>query len=345
MGYMEERSEELLSLQNVYNASPSEIAIGLIEVPEVLRLNSISQTSGVSLSKFGLCNYKYTKLDHSVGIALILDKFVKDNREIITGFLHHIASPAFPEAVKLMRQEIEKLSNYDQVVGSDGLFEFVLNNKISINDVCDASIYPLITNANPKLSVVTLERLLHTAYYEKLCSIDEIKELYDDIVIVPNEESQPEFAFETPKNGVRFSKISMEIGKKFRSYEAKITLQIIADLLDMMLRRGELSSSDLYQFGDRAIQEIGVSSSDKQISDGWKELLKLDKVYTRFTEIQGEYCKKIITENGYVDPLVRIRGGYMRASKYDPILAREIEAYMNSDTDLYAYTLNLEYLK
>lgn len=344
MSYLEYRSENLVKLHNIYNPKPSDIVTSLIEIPEILRLNNISQYSGISLSKFGLFNYKYSKLDNSVGVAFILSKYIKDNKEIITGFLQNISSMTFPDSISLMKQEATQLSCYDQIVGSDGLFEFVLRNQIAINDICDSSKYSILCNKNGKLSVNVLEILLHSAYFEKLCNESEIRELYEDIVIVPNEENKPEFAFETPSLGARFLKISLEIGRKYRSYEAKITGQIVADLLDMMIRRGELLPADLYKFGDRAILEIGINSSDKQISDGWKELLNLNKVYTRFTPIDGEYCKKIDKECKYVNPLVRVKGGYARVTKYDSSLQKELEAYINSDTDLYAYVLGLDFL-
>ena len=122
-------------------------------------------------------------------------------------------------------------------------------------------------------------------------------------------------------------------------------MQIIADLLDLMIRRMELNINDLFKFGDRAILEIGVNSSDKQISDGWKYIQQLDKVYTRFTPIEEEYCKKINFKNEFINPLIRVRGGYERASKADNILEKEIEAYLNSGTDVYAYVNGLDYLK
>lgn len=345
MSYFEERSMELSDIQNIFNDAQSDMLYKLSTVPELLRLNNISMNSGLNLNKFGMCNYKYTQLDHCIGVALILEKFGRNNNEIIAGLLSNISSPSFANATRLMKQDINEYTNYDQIVGSDMLFDFFLKNEISINDISDTSIYPLLENAKTRLNAISLEKLLHLAYFEKLCSDKEIKELYNDIIIIPNEESEPEFAFESPQHGIKFSKISMEIGKKFRSYEAKMTMQIIADLLDLMIRRMEITAKDLYKFGDRAILEIGINSSDKQISDGWKYLQQLDKVYTRFTPIEEEYCKKIDMENEYIDPLVRVKGGYDRASKCDSQLAKEIEAYCNSNTDLWAYVLGLDFLK
>lgn len=345
MGYLEERSIEITELHNVYNGKTSELIKKMLEVPELLRLSGISQSCGTELSKFGIFQYKYSRLDHSVGVALILDNFVKDDKTIIAGMLHDIASPAFAHCVDFMHkdyinQEVTEEKTYDKIIGSDMLFEYFLNNEISINEVCDYSIYPLADSEKPKLCADRLEYLLHGALYTGLCTLDEIKELYDDLVIVPNEDSKPEFAFETLKLGEKFCRISIEMGKKYRSYESKITMQMIADLISLMIKRGEITEADLYKYSDRTIIEIGINSSYKNISEGWKKLMQIDKVYTRFTPIEDLYCKKIIAKSRYVDPLVRVKGGYDRVSNCSSESKQTIDSYMNSDTDLYAYVID-----
>ncbi len=346
MSYFEEISEETKKLYEIYNDNPSSFIEEIIKAREMQRLNNISQASGIHLSRFNLCNYKYTKLDHSIGIAYILDRFTDDKKQVMTGLFYNVACPSFSNALRLMKYQTALFTRYDQIVGSDFLFDFFLKNKIPIKEVCDPSIYSLIESYKNRLNVVNLEFLLRQALNEKLCSIEEIREIYNDIVIAINEDNKQEFAFNTPDMGIIFSKISMEIGKRFRSYESKITMQIIADLLDLMIRRMELAPKDFYEFGERAILEIGINSSDRQISDGWNELLKLDKVFTRFTPVENEYCKKVPTiGNDYINPLVRTEEGYIRASQAYDNLSKEIEAYKNSDTDMYAYTQGLDFIK
>ncbi len=346
MGYLDERSEEIQKLQSIYNSKVPGTIRELVDVPELLRLNTISQSSGAYLSDFSIFRYKYSKLDHSVSVALILDNFVNNNAQVMAGLLHEIASPAFVHSTKLLNRtylpkEPQELKTYNAIVASDKLFEYFLKKEISINEVCDYSIYPLACNDIPRLCANRLEYLLHGAYFTKLCDFKDIEKMYNDLVVVPNEDNKPEFAFETPKLGELFCKLSIEMGKKYRAYESKITMQIIADLLGFMIKRGEITEEDLYKFGDRAILEIGLSSSDRRISDGWKYVMKLDKVYTRFNKVEGEYCKKIDMESEYVDPLIRVKGGYERVSKVSQNMNREIDAYLNTDTDLYAYVVGM----
>ena len=349
MNYMEGRSEDVKNLHNIYNDRISKIIEELVEIPEVSRLNNVSQSSGRGMTNSSIFNYRYTMLDHAVGVALMLDRFVGNDKMMVAGLLHEIASPTFNCAMNLMNkndimENAIEYSNYDMIVGSDGLFELFLKNEVSINEVCDTSRYSILTDDVPRLSVDRLENLLHGSYYTKLCQENEIKEIFNDIIVAPNEDNKPELVFETPELGMKLCRISLEMGKKYRAYESKMTMQIIADLIHLMIKRGEIRNEDLYKYGDRAILEIGLNSSDNRITTGWNMLMNVDKVYTKFTPIEGEYCKKIAMDNQYVDPLIRVKGGYARASRYSIKIKEEIEAYINSDTDLYAYVQGFEFL-
>ncbi len=341
MEYINLRTKEVQAIHQVYNEKILDTIKSLLNAQELLHLNMISQSCGIRFSSFNMFSYPYTKLDHCVGVALILDKFISDNKQIFAGLIHDIASPAFAYAITVEKDELTK-KIYEKVVSSDVLFDYCLQNQLPLHEVTVPHTYPLVCNEVPKLCANCLEYLLHGAYFTKLCTIDEIKELYNDITIVPNEENIPEFAFDTPSLGINFCKISLEMGKRYRSYEFKIILQIISDLLRLMIERDEITNDDLYKFGDRAILEMGISSSDKRISEGWKKLSKLDKIYTRFTPLEGEYCKKVITKSQYVDPLIRVRGGYTRASSFSEECRNEINLYLNTNTELYAYVLGFQ---
>ena len=43
---------------------------------------------------------------------------------------------------------------------------------------------------------------------------EEIKEMFDDLFVTPNEENMPEFCFKTPKIAKKFCRLTLECGKK-----------------------------------------------------------------------------------------------------------------------------------
>ena len=342
MTYLEARNPKIDELHNVYCKEIPDYILELLDLPELTRLNGIDVNAGIHLSGFNLYNYEYSELDHSLGVALILNEFVTNKTQVLAALFHDIAVPAFSYATTYIAEEnFDKddlpLKNYDVLVGSDKLFEYIFKNDVKLDDLCDYTVYPLAYNIRPTLCAHTLEYFLHTAYMSNMCTIDEIREMYEDLVIVPNEDNMPEFAFNTPQIGEKFTMMALECGKKYRSYEAKMTMKFISDTLAPMIRRGVIKRRDLYTSNDKTIMDIGLNCSDKRISDRWRYLPSLNKVYTKFNKVEDKYCTKIGRDLRYVDPLVSAKVGYARMSKASEEANYKINEFLNSDTDLYMY--------
>lgn len=337
MNYENDRRNTVKEIQTVYNKNISDIIQTLARAPEIARLQQVSETSGTTMTKFMGFDSQYSILDHCVGVALILDKFTKEDKQVIAGLLHGINKSAFSEAIRHMSMPFEEKSVYEVVVASDEVFDYLLKHNIELKDVCDYSIYPLVKAKGNRLDANSIENILHTSYVLNNINKRQLKEIYEDITVTKNEDDLPEFAFNTYAIGEKFCEMSLEVAKKYRSYEAKIAIKAVATLLELMLKRGEINREDLYKYGDKAIYEIGVNSSDKRISNGWKELKKLDKVYTKFNPVENKFCVKADLKVRYVDPLVRLKGGFIRASKVSLNLKENIAQFENTDTDLYMY--------
>lgn len=343
MSYIEERSENVQNLHNIYSLGKNipDFIKNMLDVPELLRLNGIDQNSGLNLSGFIPFNYKYSTLDHSLGVALILNNFITNNHQVTAALLHELAAPAFLASTKIIEEKNfdpkeQPLTVYDAIVGSDILFDRFTKDGISIESMCDYTTYPLAYNLVPHLSANRLEYLLHTMLFMNIRSIDEVEKMYNSLIVVPNEENMPEFCFNDIKLAQDFCISSLECGQMYRSYEAKATMKFISDTLGAMVRREVISRKDLYTYSDRVIMEIGLSCSDKRISDRWKYLSELNKVYTKFNKDDEKHWHSLYLEEKYVDPLVRLDDGTItRVSKVSEICKNKINTFLNSDTDLY----------
>lgn len=343
IAYLDGRKEEVKNLHQVYNPTLPVYLLELLEIPELLRIQNIGQHSGIEFTKLGVFNYHYSKLDHAFGVASILEHFVNDRNQVIAGLLHEIATPAFNSAVYYMDSDIVKedfeMSNYDAIVGSDGLFDYFLKNEISINDVCDISEYTLAYGSKRKLTANRLEGIFEALYYSKLCSLEELRELYEDLIVVPNEDRKPEFCFETFLLGKKFCRLSMECDKKNTCYDVKLAMQFVGDLLGKMIKRGDITKKDLYLYTDKVIMDMGLNSGDRQIRSGWEYFCSMDKVYTKFNPVEGKYCKTVLIERECLDPLIQVDCNcYQRISILDTDMKRDMEYFDLKDTDdLYMY--------
>ena len=116
-----------------------------------------------------------------------------------------------------------------------------------------------------------------------------------------------------------------------------MAMKFITDTLAAMVRRGVIRRKDLYTSTDNVIMDIGLNCSDKRISDRWRYLPNLKKVYTKFNKVEKKYCTKIGRDLRYADPLVKIKNNYIRISKLDESIDKKINEFLDSDTDLYMY--------
>ena len=345
MNYLVLRPEKVQTLHNIYSSNKGipDFIRELIEVPEVARLEGVDQNAGISMSGFNTLNYKYSTLDHSLGVALILNNFITNKNQIIAALLHDLAVPAFSHSTKYIDEKNynpkeNKLTVYDAIIGSDILFDYFLKNGVSIEDMCDYTKYPLAYNFMPHLSAHRLEYFLHTMYMDNICTEEEIEQYYNNLVVVPNEDNMPEFCFLNAEIGRRFCLHSIECGMKYRSYESKATMKFISDTIAAMVRREVISRKDLYTYSDKVIMDMGLNCSDKRISDRWRYLPSLNKVYTKFNDVEGKHCYKLPAMLKYSNPLVKAENGeYIRVSKLYDTCREKINTFLNSDTDLYFY--------
>ena len=345
MNYLEERSEEVKALHDIYLCGKEipEYLLELIKIPEIARLANVDASSGLQLSGFPTVSYHYSLLDHSLGVALILDNFTTNQNQVMAAFIHDIAVPSFVESAYHIDEKSLGADNtphtvYDMVVASDALFDFFMKRNISINEICDYTVYPLAYNLSPSLCAYRLENLLHHMYLSGVCKSEEITDFYNDLIVVPNEEHIPEFCFLDERKAEKFCVLSLETFEDFRSYEAKSVIQFISDTLAAMIRREVIATKDLYHFGDRAIMEMGLSCSDKRISDRWNYLPSLNKVYTKFNKVEGRHCYQMTSDIECVDPLIKLKSGeLMRAASRFDLCREKMNSFLNSDTDLYFY--------
>lgn len=344
MNYLVERDENIQRLHKIYahDGKIPDYIKQLLDIKELQRLHGVSYNSGACYTGFDKLKYGYSKLDHSLGMALILDNFITNNKQVVAALFHDLAVPAFADSITYIDEK-----NYDKddveptladtLVKSDQIFDYFLANNMSISDVCNHTQYPLAYNFVPHLSAHSLEYFLHTMYLGGMCSDEEIEEMYSNLVVTPNKDNMPEFTFLNRDLAWKFCILSLECGELYRSYEMKASMKFIADTVAAMVRRRVITRKDLYECDDRTIMEIGLNCTDKRISDRWNFLPHLDVVHTMFNEAEDKKSYKIFTDLKYADPLIKCDDDELRTSKKFEICRRKITEFKDSDTDLFFF--------
>ena len=344
MSYIDNRTSMIREIQSIYSKDIPDYICELANTPDLKRISEVSKNDGVELSSFNAFKYRYTLLDHSFGMAIILDNFKQSKQHIVEALFHEIATPSFAFSEKYLKKyfkmtDFKEPGIFDKIVASENLFKNIFTGDISMSDASNYKEFTLGFADFPYLSANTLEYILSNGFFTRICDLREIEDLYENITILKNEDAKDEFGFTDINMARKFFKLSLEVGKKKRSYESKMARQLISDVLMLMIRREDIDIWDLFKHTDKELLQIGKNCTDKRIQEGCAMVEALNQVYTKFnpTEDKTRYCVKVDEQSIYIDPLVKTKAGVFRLTQIDDSCEKALQNYLETDTELYMY--------
>ena len=295
----------------------------------------ISVTCGKIYSK--LFDYEdYTSLDHSIAVALIIWNFTHDKKQTLSGLFHDIATPAFKHCVDFlngdyMNQESTEELTKKLISDSKDIMKLLERDNIDIDEVCDYHIYPIADNDTPMLSADRLEySLSNDLIVFKTNTLEEIKNIYNDIEIQTNENEIIELGFKTKKIARQFVKNTSRLSVCYRDDATRFFMQAIADILKKINKDGLISKQDLYELSEQEVIEIVKKS---EYSYAYDTLINSKKVNTSKEEPLNIYYVKHGAKIRYIDPLFNGK----RISSECKIAKKMIDNNLSYDMDNYVY--------
>ena len=161
----------MISMKNKYYAILSEEFPSFLN--EYIQCDCLQRLAGKSLfcgvDFCGLFKVKeyYSRLDHSIGVALIIWHFTKDKKATLAGLLHDVSTPVFSHVIDFMykdylKQEKTEEKNSAMILADKKLCALLRRDKIALEDVMDYKMYPIADNEVPCLSADRLEYMYST---------------------------------------------------------------------------------------------------------------------------------------------------------------------------------------
>lgn len=316
-----------------------------IETKELLKQQYISTTCGIiytDLFSAKELNIFYSSLDHSIAVALIVWNFTHDKTQTLAGLFHDIATPCFKHCVDFlngdyMNQESTEDLTKEIIENSKEIMSLLNKDNIKIEDVCNYHIYPICDNETPKLSADRLEYTLSNALFvHKTLSIEEVKEIYNDLEIQTNEEGIIEIGFKTKKIARNLVKLTSKLSIIYRDERTRYSMQFIADLIKRLVQDELITINDLYNKKESEIIKIIEESKYKEIFEIWKNSKKI-KISKE--EPKDVYFVHHPSKVRYIDPLFN----GLRMSKACKIANKMIEKNLSYDMSNYIY-LDFEFV-
>ena len=305
MKYIEKESKLIKEYFKILSPVYPEWLDEYIETKEMLKQQYISFSCGKVYSKLFNCN-PYSSLDHSIAVALIVWNFTLDKKQTISGLFHDIATPVFKHCIDFlngdyMNQESTEDLTKTIISNSKEIMELLKRDNIKLEDVCNYHIYPIADNDTPKLSADRLEySLSNDLIVFKTNTLEEIKEIYNDIEIQKNEEENLELGFKTKKIARKFVKNTSRLSICYRDDATRFFMQAIADIIKKLVEEELIKREDLYELKESEVIDIIKKS---KYGDIFNNLNNSVKVNSSKEEPKYVYYVKHGAKIRYIDPL------------------------------------------
>ncbi len=300
-----------------------EFLIPYINLPLIQRLKGIGLLCGTDWTPLYKNRFYYSRLDHSIGVALIIYHFTKSKAQTISGLLHDVSTPVFSHVSDFRKgdalTQTQTESENALIIKTDKkLLQLLKKDHIEVEEVSDYHIYPVADNEIPQLSSDRLEYMfpsgmaLHGSW-----TLDEIKNIYSDIRVLKNEQGFDELGFVSLPCAETYCYKFCMTGHILQLNENKLALNLLGKIMNLAIQENVLAEKDFMSLSEEQIIN-NLSEYAKNKSD---ELSRLFRTFRTMTEIKhtqkelsGCYCVNLNVKQRYIDPLVLAGNKTLRLS-------------------------------
>lgn len=347
--YLKNLNPEVKEYFKILSPEFPEWLLEYIDTPEMKRIDGISIFCGTDYTKLFNNRFWYSNLDHSVGVALIIWNFTKDKKQTLAGLFHDIATPTFKHCIDFMNGDSEKQES------TEGLTEEIIRNSkeivnllnrdnIKIEEVSDYHIYPIADNDTPMLSADRFEYTFANGLsFYRIWDLDTIKEIYNDIVILENENGIQELGFKTPEICEKYVTTISKIWPRWISNEDRVTLQFFADIVKSMNVKKLITIKDLYTYSEKEIIDRILNCEDSYIKENFIKFQNSTSTFESNSFIENQYCISTKGKKRYIIPLTNYENSTKRINEISEKAKNAIDNYLAIEQPKYV-GLNFQFI-
>lgn len=333
--YLENLNEEVKEYFKILSPEFPEWLLEYIDTPEMQRIDGRSMNCGTDYSKVFNLRYYYSNLDHSVGVALIIWHFTHNKKQTLAGLFHDIATPTFKHCIDFMNGDSEHQESTEErteqiIKNSKEIMKLLNRDGIKIEEVSDYKIYPIADNDTPKLSADRFEYTFSSGLvFYRVWELETIKEIYNNVCILENEEGIEELGFEDSKVCEKYIHIISKLWPQWISDEDRTIMQFLADIVKSMNVKGYLTIDNLYNLSEKEVIERILNCEDDYIKENFIKFQNATSVYGSDTPVNNKYCISVKGKRRYIIPLTKYNGLVCRINEISKQAQNDIEEYFN----------------
>ncbi|MBO5095998.1 MAG: HD domain-containing protein [Bacilli bacterium] len=280
------------------------------------RIKYVSQFCGCDYTNLYNTKFYYSRYDHSLVVAHMTWHFTHDKNATIAALLHDVGTPCFAHSIDYVfgdyiNQESSEKDIIEIIKKDEELLQYLNEDNIFLKDLQDLTKYPILENKTPKLCTDRLDGVLGTCYiWLQTHSLDELKEIYDNLTILENDEGIPELGFKDIDICQKFVDMILVYAKELQGNTDKYTMKYISEVIKIAVERNLITLEDLYTLKESEIISILFYNFDTwNIFENATELIRTNEepenFYASFNTKKRNVIPLVINENK-VDRIIDI---------------------------------------
>lgn len=339
MNYLDKLNERTKEYFNVLEPDFPLWLLDYINTESMLKQQYISITCGTIYSDLFDSSFLFSSLDHAIGVALIIWHFTHDKKQTLSGLFHDIATPVFKHCIDFLNGDyISQESTEDLttkiILESSDIMSLLKRDNILVDEVKDYHMYPVADNDTPKLSSDRLEYSLSNGLLTyNLLTLNDVKEIYNDLDVQKNEYGIDEISFKTKGIARKFVRICSKLSLIYMEHKTRYSMQFLADIIKRLNDKNIINKNMLYEMKESQIIDIIESSEYSEVFNIWKNAKKVN-----VSDVKPNlYSINFKTKIRYIDPLVNGK----RISSICKIAKNTIDKNLSYDMNKYVYINNI----
>ena len=332
------QTEKSFNIEEYYKILCPEFPIFLkkyIELPIMQRLSGIGLLCGTDWTSLYKNRFFYSRLDHSVGVALIIWNFTKDKTQTIAGLLHDVSTTVFSHVSDFRKGDALTQTSTEEpttkmILSDSALCKLMESDGIEPKDVVDYHIYPIADNEIPSLSADRLEYMYPSGLaLDGSWTFEEIAKTYNNLTILKNEENKDELGFKTIEMAELYCKKFCMIGHILQLNENKLCLQLLSQIMSKAVELNVLQEEDFMTLSEsKIIEKIESFISKKTFSLEEQKFATMYNTFRKMTKVEhtnqklpeDEYfCVFLKVKQRYINPLVKVGTNSQQAKRLSEV--------------------------
>lgn len=330
--------EKIEELHSIYSKEIPTFMREIINTKEMQRLKYVGQNCGRDYinDKLQTFEYNYSRLDHSIGVGMIVWNFTKSPKQAIAGLLHDIATPTFSHVIDYYNNDEKTQTSTEDdteniIRKSDEINSILKKYNIKLEEISDYALYPIADNKMPQLSADRLEYNFYMGTSRGIITMKEAQEIYKDIIIVKNEKGIDEMCFKSIEMAKKMAEISLDNGTYMSGPISTITNSFLSDILKITVQQEIIEPRMFMQNTEEEIVNILNKSDNVIIKNSWEKFKNFEKIYISKEKLKDKYSIKSTAKKRYTNPLVKKGTNIYRITDLDNSLNEQILKFIKEE--------------